>query len=180
MQLHQAYHTPTSLLYLTKCQNTAKTICSLTAELLDHFITSHELINAASRELKLLRIFENIYVKHYSVISGRAGAVALLAHLIKFSEGASAKLILQKVVSGSFALSRIFDKEVAYVPSNDRSIVENIIKSNLFRADSLSATCLASLVNVLFSKSSFVDKTLDIIERLFDEIDAEHKRNEEE
>ena len=90
---------------------------------MDQFITSHELISASSRELKLLRIFENIYVKHYSVISGRAGAVALLSHLIKFAEGASAKLILQKVVDGSFTLSRILEKEVAYVPKNDRSIV---------------------------------------------------------
>ena len=137
-------------------------------EIFDQFITSYELISSPTRELKLQRIFEYIYVKHYSKVSGRAGAVALLGQLIKVSEGSTlAKFIVNKIIDGSFTLSKLIEKEVAYVPANDYSIVHNIIKSNLFRANPLSAQCLASLLTVLFSKTAFVDKSLDIMDRLF-------------
>jgi hypothetical protein len=60
---------------------------------------------------------------------------------------------------------------VAFVPQNDRSMVENIIKSNLYRVDPLITNNLAALLRNLFAKTQYVDKTLDIVERLFDEID---------
>jgi mannose/cellobiose epimerase-like protein (N-acyl-D-glucosamine 2-epimerase family) len=59
-------------------------------------------------------------------------------------------------------------------------MIENIIKSNLYRASPLITNNLAVLIRNLFTKTQYVDKTLDMVERLFDEIDEEYKKNEEE
>lgn len=59
-------------------------------------------------------------------------------------------------------------------------MLENIIRSNLYRSDPLVTGNLALLVKSLFAKPQYVDKSLDMLERLFDEIDEEYKKNEEE
>lgn len=56
-------------------------------------------------------------------------------------------------------------------------MLENIIQSNLYRADPLVTGNLALLIKSLFAKPQYVDKSLDMLERLFDDIDEEYKKN---
>jgi hypothetical protein len=94
--------------------------------------------------------------------------LSLYSQLAKHAEGATSKYLAQHLLDSHFTLSKLLENDVAYLPANDRPMLENVIRSNLYRADPLITVNLALLIKSLFSKSQYVDKTLDLLERLFD------------
>ena len=130
--------------------------------------TAYELIPHATRESKLKRLLEYLYITHYSSLRCRPGLLSLYSQLAKHAEGATCKYLAQHLLDSHFTLSKLVENDVAYLPANDRPMLENVIRSNLYRADPLITANLALLIKSLFSKSQYVDKTLDLLERLFD------------
>ncbi len=106
--------------------------------------------------------------------------LSLYGQLTKHAEGATCKYLALHLLDGHFILSKLLENDIAYIPANDRPMLENIIRSNLYRSDPLVTGNLALLVKSLFAKPQYVDKALDMLERLFDDIDEEYKKNEEE
>lgn len=83
--LYNSYHDSSLMVYTTKSQNKMKTIMSLVIEIIDQFLTSYELINHSTRELKLSKLIEYLYIKHYSVLSSRAAIISIFCQIIKLS-----------------------------------------------------------------------------------------------
>jgi hypothetical protein len=106
--------------------------------------------------------------------------LSIYGQLTKHAEGATCKYLALHLLDSHFTLTKLLEHDVAYVPANDRPMLENVIRSNLYRADPLVTGNLALLVRSLFAKPQYVDRALDLLERLFDEIDEEYKKNEEE
>jgi hypothetical protein len=90
------------------------------------------------------------------------------------------KYFLQHLFDNHFVLNKLFENEVAYIPVNEKCIIENLIRTNIYRVSPLISNSLAILIRNMFIKSQYVDKAIDIIERVFDEIDSNFKKNEEE
>ena len=90
------------------------------------------------------------------------------------------KYILQHLLDGTYTVNKYMEDDIAFVPVNDKCMTENLLKTNVFRTDKLIQHNLALLFRNLFSKTSLFDKTLDMIDRLFEEIDDIAKKNEEE
>lgn len=70
-----------------------------------------------------------------------------------------------------FVINKLLDNDVAYIPQNDKSIIENVLRTNIFRVDTIILHNLSYLFKNLLIKSQYTEKTADIIDRLFDEID---------
>lgn len=100
---------------------------------------------------------------HYSSLKSRPAILSIYSQIIRLAEGATCKYLSIHILDSHFTLSKLFENEVAYIPQNDRSIIENIIKSNLYRASPIITNNLAALVRNLFTKAQYVDRTLDII-----------------
>lgn len=108
MTLYNAYHDQSLMIYIRKSLNKIKTILTLVTKILDHFLTSYELINHPTRESKLAKLIEHLYIKHYSSLSSRPGVLAIFAHLIKLSEGFTAKYFLQHLLDNHFTPNKLF------------------------------------------------------------------------
>ena len=93
--------------------------------------------------------------------------MAIIASIAKLSEGATLKYLSQHFLDGSFTLSKFFEDDVAFMPKNDKSMVENLLRTNVFRSNKLVQSNLALLFKNLFSKPILFDKTLDMLDRLF-------------
>jgi hypothetical protein len=168
------------MIYIEKSRNKIESILGLVIEIFDNFMTSYELMSHQTREAKLNRLLEHLYIKHYSELNSRAAVLAIFAHIAKLAEGATSKYLLQHFLDSPFTLNKIIEHEVAYVPSNDRCMVENLLKTNVFRTNILISNNIALLMRNLFTKPNLFDKTLDLIDRLFEEIDEASKKDEEE
>jgi hypothetical protein len=92
-------------------------------EAIDYFITSYEYINHATREAKIKKILEYLYIKHYSVLSSRAAVLSFFELLVKLFDSNAAKFLNIELQNQPIVLSRFLDKDVAYLPQNDKSIV---------------------------------------------------------
>ena len=105
--------------------------------------------------------------------------MAIVANIVRLSEGSTLKYLSQHFLDNHFTLSKFLEDDVAFMPKNDKSMVENFLRTNIFRSNKLIQNNLALLFKNLFSKSSLFDKTLDMIDRLFEDIDEVSKKDEE-
>ena len=167
------------MVYIEKSRNKMTAILALVIKIIDHFLTSYDMLIHPTREAKLTRLLEHLFLKHYSEVASRPAILALYAHIIKLGEGNTSKYLLHNFLEGSFTLNKLWQNEVAYVPTSD-SIMENLLRTNVFRTSPLITNNLSLLLKNLFAKPSMFDKTLDLIDRLFEDIDEIAKKNEEE
>ena len=65
-------------------------------------------------------------------------------------------------------MNKFIAKDIAYVPNNDKSMLENIIRSNVYRANGLICANLSILIKNLYLKSQYTDKICDILDKIFD------------
>ena len=73
-------------------------------------------------------------------------------------------------------MDKSLELSIAYVPQNDKLIIENIIKSNIYRKDERISNNLSILLHNITSKSQqWFTKLIEIIERIFDELDEQYK-----
>lgn len=111
------------MVYTNKSRNKIKCILALVIEILDQFLTAYELIPHQTREQKLKRLMEYIYVLHYSSLKSRPAILSIYSQIIKLAEGSTCKYLSTHILDSHFTLSKLFENEVAYIPQNDRSII---------------------------------------------------------
>jgi hypothetical protein len=108
ISLYNAYHDQSMMIYISKSMTKIKVILTLVIKIFDHFLTSNELSNHPTRESKLAKLIEHLYIKHYSSLSSRPAILAIFAHLIKLSEGSTTKYFLQNILDNSFKQNKLF------------------------------------------------------------------------
>ena len=59
------------------------------------------------------------------------------------------------------------EDDVAFIPNNDKGMIENLLRTNIFRSDKLIQNNLGLIFKHLFSKTLLLDKTIDLVDRLF-------------
>ena len=91
---------------------------SLILEIIDLFVTSYQLINHNTRQIKLIKFLENIYIKHYTSLSSRPALITIYAAIIRFSESSSAKFLSSYLLDNGFILNKYMERDIAYVPNN--------------------------------------------------------------
>ncbi len=73
------------MIYTTKSKNKIKYILTLIIEILDQFLIAYELIPHQTRELKLKKLLEHLYITHYSSLKPRGAILSIYSQIIKHS-----------------------------------------------------------------------------------------------
>ena len=114
-------------------------------------------------------MLDHIYITHYESLKSRPAIISIYGHILKLSEGATCRFLASNLLDSHFTLNKLFQNDVSYIPLNDKSMIQNILRTNLYRADPVITHNLGILFKTLFAKTQYVDKALDIVEKLFSE-----------
>lgn len=119
----------------------------LIAELYYQFCEGVDLSRNKQRERKLKRLLDRAYIAHFQSISHRAAGLSFFVMMLQVTRRSAREQILQQHLFGKFEFQYdIFESELSLVPSNDRPVLENLIKCNLYRSD---VTVRAAMVQLL-------------------------------
>ena len=97
------------MIYTAKSRNKIKVILGLIIEILDQFSTAYELITHQTREMKLRRLLEYIYITHYSSLKSRAAIISIYSQLLKHAEGSTCKYLSLHLLDGHFTLNKLLE-----------------------------------------------------------------------
>jgi hypothetical protein len=96
------------MVYINKTKNKIKTILGLAVEIIDQFLTGYELIVHQTREQKLRRMLDHIYITHYESLKSRPAIISIYGHILKLSEGATCRFLASNLLDSHFTLNKLF------------------------------------------------------------------------
>jgi hypothetical protein len=109
----------------------------LIAEIFYNFSEGVDLSKSKQREKKLKRLLDRIYISHYQSISQRAAVLALYSLFVATAKGSAGEFVINYLLSKFEFQYDIFDSELSLVPINDRCILDNLLRYNLYRSDTV-------------------------------------------
>lgn len=149
-EAHTAYFDP-ELRVTGAAKDRLRRTVELITELYYQFCEGVDLSKSKQREKKLKRLLDRAYIAHHQGISNRASILSLYGLLLKSARGTARELIVQYLLSKFDFQYDTFDSELSLVPSNDRSILDNMLKCNMYRSDVTVRNALVQLMRTLVS-----------------------------
>lgn len=99
-------------------------------------------------------------------MANRAAVLSLYALSLRTTRGSTRELIVQYLLARFEFQYDTFDSELSLVPSNDRSVLDNLLKSSVYRSEVTLRNALVQLVRVLMD--GLQHSTAFAVYRLFD------------
>lgn len=119
-------------------------------EIFDTVLLSYEITKHSSRESKIKYLLLHVYKTHFNSISNRAPILVFFKDIAQFSGPNTTEVIKNFFTASNVKSDNSVDD--VFLPSNDKSNLENLIRKNIYRSDQLVFNSLCSLVRELCQK----------------------------